>query len=192
MGRATAPVLVTQAQSQRLLAREREFAGNGQHRWADRCRVVRMASERVAPTVIARLVKRPLRTVQGWLKAWRSTGLASLEPHTSTRGRRRKLDEHERLLLAKAISRGPRKAGYPGGVWTSPIIADYIQKRWNVTYHPGHVRRLLNELGFSIQFPRRKLALADKDAQAKWLSEDLPRIKKKPAAKAPSSSSKTK
>ena len=46
--------------------------------------------------------------------------------------------ENARKNYAKAIERGPQKAGYPGNVWTSQIVSDYILKRWNVKYHPGH------------------------------------------------------
>lgn len=167
------------------------FAQAGKAAWADRCRAVQLVDEGYELATVARLVKRPYKTTQRWLREFRNNGLASLE-HVPRPGRPRKLDAHERLLLGKAIERGPRKAGYPGSVWTSPLVADYIQKRWNVTLHPGHVRRLLNQMGYSIQFPRRKLALADKATQEKWLNEDLPTIKKKRSAKAPSSSSKTK
>ena len=71
-------------------------------------------------------------------------------------------------------------SGINGSVWTSPIVADYIKKRWGVKYHPGHVRKLLHELGFTVQFPREKLALANKRAQEIWLKETYPEIKKTP------------
>ncbi len=191
MGRATAPVALTKAQRDVVERKRAAYADAGQVRWADRCRAVQLVDEGYELATVARLVKRPYKTTQRWLRDFRNEGLASLE-HMPRPGRPRKLDAHERLLLGKAIERGPRKAGYPGSVWTSPLVADYILKRWNVSLHPGHVRRLLNQMGYSIQFPRRKLALADQAAQEKWLREDLPGIKKKPSKKASSSSSKTK
>jgi transposase len=60
------------------------------------------------------------------------------------------------------------------------MIGDLIAQRFGVRYHNHHVPRLLHELGFSVQRPRRRLARADKEAQAVWLREQLPRIKKKP------------
>jgi len=126
------------------------------------------------------IVDKPYSTVQQWSRQFRRDGIQSLKPKTSTRGRKKKLGRHERLLLAKAIERGPRAAGVNGSVWTSTIVADYIKERWGIRYHPAHVRKLLHELGFSVQYPREKLALADKEAQETWLRETYPRIKKTP------------
>ena len=36
-----------------------------------------------------------------------------------------------------------------------------IEEEFRVHYHPGHVCRLLHQLGFSGQRPRRRLARAD-------------------------------
>jgi transposase len=83
------------------------------------------------------------------------------------------------------------EAGYAGSVWTSPMVADYISERWGVEYHPGHVRKLLHQLGFSVQFPREKLALADRDAQERWMRKTYPAIKKKRGREGRPSSSRT-
>jgi transposase len=66
------------------------------------------------------------------------------------------------------------------GVWTGPMIGDLIESRFGVRYHNHHVPRLLNELGFSVQRPRKRLARADAKKQAVWLRERLPAIKKRP------------
>jgi len=34
------------------------------------------------------------------------------------------------------------------GVWTSPIIGLIIQDEFQVSYHQGHVRKILNRAGF--------------------------------------------
>jgi len=53
-----------------------------------------------------------------------------------------------------------------------------IQEEFAVSYHPGHVRKLLKEMGFSVQRPRRKLAKADSVAQDRWRRYTYPRLKK--------------
>lgn len=60
------------------------------------------------------------------------------------------------------------------------MIGDLIEQRFGVRYHNHHVPRMLNQLGFSIQRPRKRLARADLEAQATWLRETFPAIKKKP------------
>jgi len=158
----------------------RAFAEAGRHRWADQCRAILLLADGFNMEEACRIVDRPYSTVQQWSRRFRRNGIRGLEPKTETRGSKKKLDEHERLLLAKAIERGPRANGINGSVWTSSIVSDYIKSRWDVVYHPAHVRKILHQLGFSVQFPREKLALADKKAQETWLRETYPEIKKTP------------
>ena len=82
------------------------------------------------------------------------------------------------------IEIGPQAAGYSSGVWTGPMIANLIEERFGVRYHNHHIPRLLGRLGFSVQRPRKRLARADAEAQAIWLRDKFPAIKKKrrPAA----------
>ena len=73
--------------------------------------------------------------------------------------------------------------GLDNGVWASPMIAWVIEEEFGVTYHPGHVRKLLHALDFSVQRPRRVLARADAVAQDRWHRRTYPQIKKKPTRK---------
>ena len=186
MPRPPAPISLSAKQRQTLQTKEASFAAQGRRRWADRCRAILLRDQGYGIDEVSGILRRPYRTVQDWCRLWREEGIAGMEPQTSTRGRKKELDAHERMLLAKAIDRGPRKAGFPGGVWTSPLVAQYIEQRWGVDYHPGHVRKVLKELGFSVQQPRQKLALADPAAQQRWRSRTLPLLKKTPKREEPS------
>jgi transposase len=73
--------------------------------------------------------------------------------------------------------------GLDTGVWTAPMIARVIAEEFAVTYHPGHVRKLLETMGFSVQRPKRILARADPVAQDRWRRRIYPNLKKKPKAK---------
>jgi transposase len=110
-----------------------------------------------------------------WYETLGETGLATGIPP----GPAPKLTAVQRDALARLIDAGPHEAGYTSGVWTGPMIGDLIAQRFGVRYHNHHVPRLLHDLGFSVQRPRRRLARADAEAQAAWLREKLPRIKKK-------------
>jgi len=72
------------------------------------------------------------------------------------------------------------------------MIGDLIEARHGVRYHNHHVPRLLHQLGFSVQRPRKRLARADLARQATWLRQTLPRIKKKRGSAAASSPSEMK
>jgi transposase len=43
-----------------------------------------------------------------------------------------------------------------------------VEGEFGVVYHPGHMRKLLGDLGFSVQRPRRALARADLRQQDRW------------------------
>lgn len=180
MVRPLIPISLTKRQKERIIELEKEFSEAGRHRWADRCRAILLREKGYGLEETSAILKRPISTIKDWNRSFHKHGIWSLNPKTESRGRKKKLGSHERILLEKAIERGPREAGFNGNVWTSSMVAEYIYKRWGVKYHPGHVRKLLYKLGFSVQFPREKLALADRKAQEKWLNETYPKIKKTP------------
>jgi len=122
-------------------------------------------------------------SVNRWLQWYEAMGVEGLLTGTAP-GRAPRLDEEQREALIAIVEAGPQAAGYASGVWTGPMIGDLIERRFGVRYHNHHVPRLLHQLGFSVQRPRKRLARADAEAQAHWLRETLPAIKKKlqPAA----------
>lgn len=103
-----------------------------------------------------------------------------------------KLTAEQQEALKVIIELGPMQAGYQSGVWTGPMIGDLIEERFGVRYHNHHVPRLLHQLKFSVQRPRKRLARADLARQAAWLRDTLPAIKKKPGRSAASLPSATK
>ena len=126
-----------------------------------------------------------------WIQRWMEYGYESLlEGHRS--GRPAKLSEEDRSILYDILESGPVAYGFTTGVWTSPMIDQVIAEEFGVLYHPGHVRKLLCDLGFSVQRPRRKLARADVKKQSRWRRYTLPQLKKTPKPKERTSSTKTK
>ena len=55
-----------------------------------------------------------------------------------------------------------------------------IEEEFLISYHPGHVRKILYSLNYSMQRPKRVLANADPEKQNKWQRYTYPNIKKKP------------
>ena len=114
-----------------------------------------------------------------WLQWYDANGVDGLKTNYAP-GPVPKLSPEQRQELSRLIEEGPLAAGYETGVWTGPMIGDLIEDKFGVRYHNHHVPRLLNQLGFSVQRPRKRLARADLDAQAYWLKTRFPEIKKKP------------
>ena len=119
-------------------------------------------------------------SVNRWLQWYESMGVEGLVTGKAP-GAAPKLTEEQRDELVDLIEAGPLAAGYQSGVWTGPMIGDLIEQHFGVRYHNHHVPKLLHQLGFSVQRPRKRLARADAEAQATWLRETFPKIKKKPA-----------
>jgi transposase len=122
-------------------------------------------------------------SANNWIRWYDAGGTEALKPRKAP-GAAPKLSEDQRAELETLIEAGPQAAGYMGGVWTGPRIGDLIRKRFGVRYHNHHVPRLLHQLGFSVQRPRKRLARADKAAQETWLKKRLPALKKRPLAAA--------
>lgn len=117
-------------------------------------------------------------SVNRWLQWYEADGTDGLLTRVPP-GPERRLTREQQSELASLIEAGPQAAGYSTGVWTGPMIGDLIEERFGVRYHKHHVPRLLHDLGFSVQRPRKKLARADVEAQARWLRHKLPAIRKR-------------
>jgi transposase len=129
-------------------------------------------------------------SVNRWLQWYEAMGVEGLVTGKAP-GPAPKLSEAQRDELGAWIDAGPQAAGYTSGVWTGPMIGDLIERLFSVRYHNHHVPRMLNQLGFSIQRPRKRLARADVEAQATWLRETFPAIKKRQRPAVASSCSET-
>ena len=122
-------------------------------------------------------------SINRWLQWFDAEGADGLKPRVAP-GAPSRLSTEQLCELSTLIEAGPQAAGYSSGVWTGPMIGDLIRRRYGVRYHNHHIPRLLHQLGFSIQRPRKRLARADLERQGNWLRTTLPRIKKRrePAA----------
>lgn len=158
-----------------------EAAADGAARVAQRIHAVLLNCDEHTSGEISRLLDVSRSKVSEWLKIYEEQGFEGLKEGYRS-GRPSRLTDYQKILLCDIIDSGPVAFGYDSGIWTSKRIRDAILEEFGVQYHEGHVRKLLYEFGFSVQSPKRVLALADKEKQAKWTSITYPTIKKKPAA----------
>jgi transposase len=124
-------------------------------------------------------------SINRWLQWYQVMGAEGLRD-AERPGPTPRLSEAQKAELATIIEAGPQAAGFTSGMWTGPMIGDLIRRRFGVRYHNHHIPRLLGWMGFSVQRPRKRLARADAEAQAVWLRQRLPAIKKKPTPAADS------
>ncbi len=130
-------------------------------------------------------------SINRWLQWFEAMGTDGLRTGKAP-GNAPKVSEAQRAELALLIDAGPQAAGFTSGMWTGPMIGDLVRKRFGVTLHNHSVPRMLNQMGFSVQRPRKRLARADAEKQALWLKVRFPALKKKRPPVVASSSSKMK
>lgn len=163
----------------KLLQIKKETEISGQYRVAKRIHAVILNHEGNTTGKIAQLLKSPRSCVFEWLSNYLTYGEESfLEGYRS--GRPSRLSKNQKQELSDIVESGPISYGYLSGVWTAVMIKEVIKNEFKVKYDSRHVRRILDELNFSLQRPKRILANADPKKQKRWTRYTYPRIKKKP------------
>jgi len=152
----------------------------GKDRLALRLRVILLVGQGTPMEETGRICEVAMCTVLRWVNTYRAKGPWGLISRRPYDGRRPRLSSDQMGELADIIDAGPEASGLDTGVWTSPIIGDLVRRRFGVSYHPSQIRRILHKLGFSIQYPKQRLSLADKALQGLWIRKELPAIKKSP------------
>src|SRR5262245_14277588 len=129
-----------------------------------------------------RQIARALGVTEGAVSQWmarvRAGGPEALR-HRPPPGGRPRLSAAQRADLPAVLARGAAHYGFTGDVWASPRVAQVIRERYGVRYHPGHVRHLLRQLGWSRQKPARRASQRDEAAIQRWWSERWPALKKR-------------
>ena len=172
----------------KLIQLKKEAEREGIYRVAKRLHAVLLNSEGLSSGALASILDTPRSRVSEWLANYEAYGVEGLlEGYRS--GRPPLLRERQIRDLYDIIESGPVAYGLDSGVWTSRMISRLIEEEFGVDYHPGHVRKLLHRIGFSVQRPRRVLARADAEEQDRWHRKTYPNLKKKPKEKIARSSS---
>lgn len=95
-------------------------------------------------------------------------------------GRRPKLKAGEKQQLEKGLLQGAQAHGFLNDLWTLPRVAQLIHRQSGVRLHPGHVWRVLGQMGWSLQRPAGKAVQRDEAAIARWKKHTWPALKKSP------------
>lgn len=80
-------------------------------------------------------------------------------------------------LIPEFLWHGPEAYGFRGRVWTRKRVARVIEEEFGVHYHPGHVGRLLRDLGWTPQMPVTRAAQRDESAIQWWRDVTWPELR---------------
>jgi transposase len=126
---------------------------------------------------IASTLKICVQSVHNWVKSFILNRFDSLELGKSS-GRPSKLTKKQRKELSTLIENGPSAAGFPGGVWRSPMIQALIFKKFKVFFSVAYIAELLKNIGFSFQKAKFEAARSEKNEaeRKKWTEETWPKL----------------
>jgi transposase len=162
----------------------RDFAGLKQRR----LRAAQMFQAGQTQAEVARVLGVSRQSASRWEEQFRAGGVARL--HGAGRaGRKPKLAAGQLAAVATALRQGPQAHGFATNLWTLPRVAQVVAQITGAKYHPGHVWRLMPQLGWSLQRPARRARERNPAAVQRWVDRRWPALKKKPAASAAGSSS---
>ena len=144
---------------------------------ARRDRAAALFEEGVRQAEIARRLDVSQASVCRWHRAWKRKGTSGLEL-LGRLGRPSEMTAAQETRLQKTLLEGAAASGYSTDLWTLPRIAEVIKQSFGVTYHPGHVWKVMRRLGWSLQRPTTRARERDEPAIARWSREEWPRLKK--------------
>ena len=138
--------------------------------------------ERQAAVAAALKVSR--QSVSRWYHDWLNGDTKALRGATRA-GRKPRLSQAEVALIQKELLEGAAAHGYPSDLWTLPRVAQVIEAVTAVHYHPGHVWRVLRQMGWSLQRPTLRAKERDEAKVRQWKTRTWAKVKKTPKSGEP-------
>lgn len=158
-----------------LYRRLQQAYASGALRLVKRIHALLALAEDMSVQDVAAMLGLGEQTVRDYRNLFLVKHLASLT-YKRPPGRPSKLTKAQRRELADVIKAGPQAAGYTSGCWNTPMIQDFIQRRFGVSYHPHYLATLLHNLGFSYQKARFVSDHLNAAKRLEWCSCKWPRI----------------
>jgi len=154
-------------------------------------RAARLLETGYSQSEVARRVGAHRQSVSQWATELREKGRAGLKK-AGRAGRKPQLSPGEIHKIEQGLKRGAEALGYATSLWTAARVAHLIEQECGVVYHPGHVWRILRQLGWSCQRPGGRALERNEKKIRQWKQKRWPELKKRPKTKAARSSSSTK
>jgi putative transposase len=137
-----------------------------------------MFEQNLSTKVIMTSVKVDDQTVRRWRRVFEARGRSGL---LSSRhlGRPSRMNHDQKQRLSELLLKTPAENGFDKYLWTLQLIADLIQREFDISYHHDHVGVILRDLDFTHQKPMRRAKERDEARIEAWRTQVWPEIKKK-------------
>lgn len=149
---------------------------------ARRLHAAKLLKQGIHEAEVARRVGAHRQSVNRWARTLAESGVAGLKK-AGRAGRKRRLTSEDLGRIKSALKRGPESLGYETNLWTAWRVADLIERECGIKYHPGHVWKVLRDLGWSCQRPTGRALERNENAIRQWKKKRWPELKKKPKSK---------
>jgi transposase len=144
-----------------------------------RLEAARLLRAGVSQSEVARRVGVHRQSVSRWDKELKESGIRGLKK-AGRAGRKPLLSPADLRRVESKLKKGAQASGYTTELWTTFRVADLIEQECGVKYHPAHVWRILQELGWSCQRPAKRALERDEEKIERWKKKRWPELKKKP------------
>jgi len=137
--------------------------GTAQELERRRRRAVELMGRGESPTVVARILGVSRTSLYRWkAMAHASPDRLAAKPHPGPTPR---LTSDQLRDLEALLKEGAKAHGWKTQLWTADRVADLIERRFSVHFHPEHVRKILKRrLKWTSQKPQRKAKERDEVA----------------------------
>jgi transposase len=142
-----------------------------------RRRAIELLKKGLNLSAVARKIGCSVSSVFVWRQAFQKKGEQALKPKPVP-GRPPKLSGRQKKALARMLLKGALSFGYSTELWTQRRVAEVIEQRFGIHFHPHHVWRVLVGLGWSCQKPQMRARERDEEAIEHWKRYRWPHIKK--------------
>ncbi len=115
-------------------------------------------------------------SVSKWIRAYKADGAEGISSTKAT-GRPPKLSDKQIARLRRIIiGKTPRQLNFGVNLWTTSVIADVIERLFDVRLHETTVHRLLHRIGLTPQKPVRRAFRRDPDQIHEWTTREFPSV----------------
>lgn len=112
-----------------------------------------------------------------WHQAWKKDKKQGLKSKGRC-GAKKRLTKEKLKKIDFLLLKGAERNGFSSPLWTLDRVAEVIRKETRVTYHPGHVWKILHATGWTNQRPVRRARERNESVIRQWYKEVWPTLKK--------------
>jgi transposase len=139
-----------------------------------RRRAVELVEQGESPTQVARILGVTPTSLHRWRRLARQPHGLDAKPAPGPRPR---LTDQQLRQLEQLLLQGAKAHGWHNQLWTADRVTRLIRQRFQIAFHPEHVRKILKQrLGWTSQKPKRKARERNDKEVERWKADELPRI----------------